>query len=341
MSEAPLEPGQEAQGPTAGQLLREAREAAGLHVATLAANLKVPVRKLEALEADQYEQIGDSVFVRALASSVARTLKVDPQPVLERLPQTARPRLAADRDGINAPFTAPGDAPRTGWLDQVSRPVALTVVALLLAAVVLIFLPVAQRHEDASQVAKNEPAMPPGTPTVINPPSENPAPVAAASAPLTPSPALAPAASAPAAPVAAAPASAAPVPLRPASAVAVAPARSGSATVAAPAVPAAPAASAPAAKAAAPAASAATGPIAAKGIVTFRTKGSSWIQVTDAHGTAVLRKLMEAGETAGASGALPLSVTIGSVEQTEVEVRGKPYNLQPVSRDNVARFQVN
>ncbi|NML48097.1 helix-turn-helix domain-containing protein [Ramlibacter sp. G-1-2-2] len=338
MSEAPLEPGQQPQGPTAGQLLREAREAAGLHVATLAANLKVPVRKLEALEEDQYDQIGDSVFVRALASSVARTLKIDPQPVLERLPQTAKPRLAADRDGINAPFSARGDAPRSGWLDQVSRPVALTVVALLLAAVVLIFLPVAQRHEDASQAAKNnEPAMPPGTPVVINPPSENP-PAVAASAPLTPSPALAPVPAAPA-PVAAAPANATPMPLRPASAVAAAPARSAS-------VPAA-AASAPVAKAAVPAAPAASGPaasgapIAAKGIVTFRAKGSSWVQVTDAHGTPVLRKLLEAGETAGASGALPLSVTVGSVEQTEVEVRGKPYNLQPVSHDNVARFQVN
>ena len=57
-------------------------------------------------------------------------------------------------------------------------------------------------------------------------------------------------------------------------------------------------------------------------------------------GTTVLRKLMEPGESAGASGTLPLSVTIGSVEVTEVQVRGKPYNLAPVSRDNVARFEV-
>ena len=50
---------------TAGTLLREAREAAGLHVATLAANLKVPVRKLEALEEDRFDQLGDAVFIRA------------------------------------------------------------------------------------------------------------------------------------------------------------------------------------------------------------------------------------------------------------------------------------
>jgi cytoskeleton protein RodZ len=88
------------------------------------------------------------------------------------------------------------------------------------------------------------------------------------------------------------------------------------------------------------AASANAAAVPAQGTVTFRTRGTSWIQVTDAHGTPVLRKLMEAGETAGASGALPLAVTIGSVEQTEVQVRGKPFNLGPVSRDNVARFEV-
>ena len=64
-------------GPSAGALLRQAREEAGLHVATLAANLKVPVRKLEALEDDRYDLLGDAVFVRGLASSICRTLKVD------------------------------------------------------------------------------------------------------------------------------------------------------------------------------------------------------------------------------------------------------------------------
>jgi cytoskeleton protein RodZ len=62
--------------------------------------------------------------------------------------------------------------------------------------------------------------------------------------------------------------------------------------------------------------------------------------VTDAKGNTVLRKLMEPGESASASGALPLSVTVGSVEATEVQVRGKPYNLAPLSKDNVARFEI-
>ena len=108
-----------AAGASAGSLLREAREAAGLHVSTLAANLKVPVRKLEALEEDRYDELPDAVFVRALASSVCRTLKIDSSPVLQRLPQTPQPRLAQTSEGINAPFRAPSDGPQPGLLNQV------------------------------------------------------------------------------------------------------------------------------------------------------------------------------------------------------------------------------
>ncbi len=92
-------------GLTAGMLLRRAREASGLHVAALAVSLKVPVRKLEALEADRFDLLPDLVFARALASSVCRTLRVDAQPVLERLPVKTTPRLVQDRDGINTPTT--------------------------------------------------------------------------------------------------------------------------------------------------------------------------------------------------------------------------------------------
>ncbi|MDO8288324.1 MAG: helix-turn-helix domain-containing protein, partial [Parvibaculum sp.] len=39
--------------PTAGALLRAARQAAGIHIAALAALLKVPEKRLEALEHDR------------------------------------------------------------------------------------------------------------------------------------------------------------------------------------------------------------------------------------------------------------------------------------------------
>lgn len=301
-------------GVTAGMLLRQAREAAGLHVETLAVSLKVPVRKLEALEEDRYDLLGDAVFVRALASTVCRTLKVDAQPVLERLPQSGAPRLVQDKEGLNAPFRAPGDGPPPSWIQQLARPVPLAVGALLLGALVIALLP-GVRREEAATTAISEPAMPADAPAAAAPAAE-PAPASAA----VPVPAAGMVTTPVATPVLVTPA---PAPAASAAPVATAPATAASATttVSATATTAAP-------------------PVSAAGIVVFKAKGQSWVQVTDSAGNAVLRRLMEPGETAGASGSLPLSVTVGSVRDTEVMVRGKPYNLAAVARDNVARFEV-
>lgn len=73
--------------PTAGQLLKAARQAKGVHLAVLAVTLKVPVRQLEALEAGQYEALkGGPTFLRAVASSMCRQLGIDSAPVLALLP---------------------------------------------------------------------------------------------------------------------------------------------------------------------------------------------------------------------------------------------------------------
>jgi len=72
----------------------------------------------------------------------------------------------------------------------------------------------------------------------------------------------------------------------------------------------------------------------------LRAKGPSWVEVVDAKGVVGVRKTLAAGESAGATGALPMQVTIGRVDVTEVQVRGKPFDLRPVSKDNVARFEV-
>lgn len=122
-------------------LLRQSREAAGLHIAALAAALKVPVKKLEALEAGRYEELPDMTFARALASSACRQLKIDPAPVLEQIPVAHSPQLGDSPLAINAPFRHTQDpAPLNpmGWL---SRPAVLGAIALLLAALVLMFIP--------------------------------------------------------------------------------------------------------------------------------------------------------------------------------------------------------
>jgi len=92
-------------GLSAGAMLRRAREARGLHIAALAASIKVSPRKLEALEADRYAELPDLTFTRALAQTVCRALKIAAEPVLAKLPQAGDlPKLAQVGGGLNAPF---------------------------------------------------------------------------------------------------------------------------------------------------------------------------------------------------------------------------------------------
>jgi cytoskeleton protein RodZ len=288
---------------TAGSLLRAAREASGLHIAALAVSLKVPVKKLEAIEGDRLEELPDAVFVRALAASMARSLKIDPGPVLALLPGTSVPKLIGDQPGINTPFRAPSDGPGPGMREQISKPMMLVVLALLLGALVLIFLPDLQTiqslgREDlpAVQLAQNaEVASRQVTASAL------PASVASSVAASVSSPLMSPS------PVEALGKMTATLALSPQLA------------------------STPG-----PATAVATGGMA----VQFQAKGESWVEVTDAKGVVVLRKTLSAGESVGTDGAMPLAVIVGRADATQVRVRGKELNLGGVSRDNVARFEV-
>ncbi|MEJ8858714.1 helix-turn-helix domain-containing protein [Variovorax robiniae] len=124
---------------TAGAMLRQAREAHGLDIAVVAAALKVPVQKLEALEDDNIDALPDPVFARALAASVCRALKVDPAPVLAKIPGAKRPGLA-DADRTMSSNIRSG-APRQGGVGGMSMPsrALMVVVGLLLVGAALMF----------------------------------------------------------------------------------------------------------------------------------------------------------------------------------------------------------
>jgi cytoskeleton protein RodZ len=72
----------------------------------------------------------------------------------------------------------------------------------------------------------------------------------------------------------------------------------------------------------------------------LRARGPSWVEVTDATGAVQLRKTLNAGESVAVSGALPLSVIVGRADAIDVQVRGQAFELRPLAKDNVARFQV-
>lgn len=126
---------------SAGSLLRRAREAQGLHIAALAVALKVPVRKIEALEADRLHELPDTVFVRALASSVCRALKIASEPILAQLPQSRQPQLKSVEAGTQASFRVRGLRSESRPWDQLSRPYWLAIVLLVLGLAALIFWP--------------------------------------------------------------------------------------------------------------------------------------------------------------------------------------------------------
>jgi len=129
-------------GAGAGALLRAARERQGLHVAALAAAIKIPQRKLEALEAGRFEELPDATFTRALAMTVCRALKIDAAPVLAQLPQLGSDRLAAATGGLNAPFRdRPGRAEPVSSFSPLRHPLSWAALAVLVAAAVVFLLP--------------------------------------------------------------------------------------------------------------------------------------------------------------------------------------------------------
>ena len=288
--------------------------AGGLRIAALAVALKVPVAKLEALEADNFSALPDMVFVRALASSVCRTLKIDPQAVLALLPQGEGPRLSAGDVGLNAPVKGfAGRSSAAPFKGAGSRSFVWAVGLLLIGAALMMFLP-RGLDADLSALLKQ-----PETTTKIPMPTGDVAQeISAAVGAEQRVPSAAPAAAA---------AAAVGVGVELPAGESIKPAGIASHPIVLPSVEASAPNKTPAAD-------------APSGVLAFKARSESWIQVRDAAGALVLQRNLAPNELVSVSGVLPLAVVIGRADATEVFVRGKPYDIGPVSRENVARFEV-
>lgn len=125
-----------------GTLLRQAREAAGVHISALAASLKIPVSKIEALESNNFSVLPDPVFARALASSICRVLALDAAPVLKLMPKKDASVFFFSTPRINASFKDSSQkSGRNSFLIHATRPVGGAVLVLLLGALAVGFLP--------------------------------------------------------------------------------------------------------------------------------------------------------------------------------------------------------
>ena len=292
------------EGLTAGLMLRNAREAAGLHVAALAVSMKIPVKKLEALENDRLDLLHYLVFVRALAASVCRTLKIDSAPVLAKLPSNTAPRLNADERGINAPFHTTSGYAGFSILNLLKKPQGLIVLALLTGIAAVFLFPEKKVADADSEKSLQVP--------LVSDHSESLPVEKHVVEKVVQLPALA---------------SSGPVDGVANSHTSVSPPFEPRQTV-----------SSPFPSEISRAATEPTAPFS--GTIAFKAKAPSWVQVVDSNGVVQLSKTLAEREVATASGTVPLSIVIGRADVVEVDVRGKAFSLTTVTKENVARFEV-
>lgn len=175
---------------SAGAMLRAARDRRGLHIAALAAAIKVSPRKLEALEADRHGDLPDMTFTRALAQTVCRALKIDAAPVLAKLPQAGdMPRLSQVGAGLNAPYREAPGSRDPGEFTLLRKPVFWGTLAVLLSALVLAFLPerwMPWRASTSGPVRESSPATAAAPVSVATPAPAASAPADALSAAMAP-----------------------------------------------------------------------------------------------------------------------------------------------------------
>lgn len=288
--------------PTAGALLHTARRAAGLSIEQLSDRVKVPVHRLIALEQDRFEGWPDANVVRATAASVCRHVRLDPEIVLARLPKMEKPV-----------FSGSGAHPAVRFRDsggfQLRNPQGLgrwSLAMLVLVIGVAAF---------ALYVFLRAPMW---------------------SAPSVAAPLRAPESVVPADPVL--PPDAGPTDTRLAAQLPGSDASAGLEKAQSPE----PGRNGSKEDGRGPGSTTAATAVEppAQPLLLFKVNGLTWIDVTDAKGTVLLRKTMSTGEAAVASGALPLFVVVGRADHTSVEVRGQALKLETTSADNVARFKV-
>ena len=142
---------------SAGALLREARLAQGVHIAALAASIKVSPRKLEALENDKYDELLDPAFARALAKTVCRVLKIEAEPVLARMPSPPAQRLEQAARGLDQPFRDHGALRPSREPSALLRPVVWGPLLIVLAAFGLMLLPPGLLRDFSASISSSAP----------------------------------------------------------------------------------------------------------------------------------------------------------------------------------------
>jgi cytoskeleton protein RodZ len=283
--------------------LREAREAQGLTVDEAAARLRLMHRQVEAMEAGDFDALGQPVFARGFVRNYARLLGLPADALLEQMQGTMAEPVAVTRAEPPLP---------SSWLTSPWLVLMFVGLLMIVAVPVGLYLWLNSEPEEtvpAPAVAQPRPA-PVIAPAAVVPPVE-PAVPAVDTAALPALPSGNEAAEAP-----------------PAPAETSGPSPSAPAPVAAP-VPVPPAAPAPAAPAPA---------VPSTGALHLEFDADAWTEIHDAQRRPVHRQLNRAGSSVDVQGQPPFRVVIGNAAQARVTYNGRAVDLKPHIDVTVARF---
>ena len=296
--------------PSLGAMLREARNQLGMSISDVAAQTKFAPRQIEALEAEDFDSLPETAFLRGFVRSYAKILNLDADDLLAALPQAKSPAPELVPPSVEVPY--PEDR-------SVHKNLILLAAALLLAVVVVGFAvwhftnPI--QHAAVKKI--ESPVSLPAEAEVISPAEEHRKAV--------PPPAETGQQSKPEKPV----------PRKEKAAAATEP----QAKLAVPATHNSPAIKSGAASGTAATApmSAATGKISSLHLVFDE---ESWTEITDGTGKSISSQINSPGSELNIRGHLPLSLVIGHASATRLYQDGKQIDLAPFtnSSSDVARL---
>lgn len=315
-------------------LLREAREARGVSLAQVSAYLKLTPRQIEAIERGELAVLPGAAFSRGFVRNYARFLQIDPAPFLGAIDADEGREPAALAEQMFSPSL--GRMPTPGDARFSALPAGLLVVLLAVLLGLGWHFRWFEGRDEAALLESQEPPAAEVSSVFASTPPATPEASAAASQPA---------------------AAASPVAAQSVVVNAVAqsiPAGLASAPLSSPVVPVAKASSPimppPQSMQSQPLLRTQTTPVVVVTQSAVATStlprivlafdGDSWVEVRDATGKVVFSRLSQAGVVQEVQGSAPFSLVIGNAPKVKLSWKGRPVDLAPYRKGDVARLTV-
>lgn len=313
-----------------GTALREARARLGLSVGEVSHHIKFAPRQVEALEADDFEHLPETTFLRGFVRSYARLLQLDVEPLLAALPHAPEQVVAQEQK-------AQSEVPYPNIYMERKQNIIWLAAALVVAVALALtawLLGDSRKEQNAPKVTVSD-AQNTTVETLVLP---NAVPVSAVpdAASASAVPATEPPTGMPGSenlttekPIAEKPVAENPVAERPVAEI----------KKAVKSVPAQP----PAQAVAVPLANPPVKPAAANNVpgqvsIRMTFDQDSWVEITEKNGKHLLSQLNRAGSELTVNGSPPLSLVIGNSKDVHLYYKGQSVDLGPHTKVAVARL---